>query len=90
MSCCGSFRRSIAEVKSKAKQAMDTATNVVKHAAETGQILADDETIKKRKNICSKCDHLTGAGHAQRCKLCGCFVGMKAALVGANCPAKKW
>lgn len=90
MSCCGSFRRSITEVKTKAKKAAETATNVIKHAAETGQILAETEIAKKRKNICENCSHLTGSGHAQRCKLCGCFIGLKTSLAGASCPAKKW
>jgi hypothetical protein len=89
MSCCG-FRRSISEVTSKAKQAIDTTTSVIKHAAESGQLLADDGLIKKRKNICETCSHKSGSGHAKRCQLCGCFIALKTGLVAASCPAKKW
>jgi hypothetical protein len=42
---------------------------------------------KQRLKICSDCKNLT---KFKVCKLCLCFMPLKARLIGAKCPENKW
>ena len=44
------------------------------------------EVRKERLRICATCSHHTGL----RCKLCGCFTGLKSQLPHESCPISKW
>ena len=48
----------------------------------------DQQTYEKRLNICSTCDRLMNG----MCRLCGCFVELRAAKRAMHCPAaeRKW
>ncbi|MDO4302735.1 MAG: DUF6171 family protein [Bacillota bacterium] len=46
-------------------------------------IKAPDELYEKRLSRCRECDHLLNG----MCRLCGCFVEMRAAISANECPA---
>ena len=41
-----------------------------------------------RLNICSTCEHFQAG--ACRCRLCGCFMQLKARIPQAKCPDGRW
>lgn len=45
-------------------------------------IKTEDEEYKKRLDICKQCDNLING----MCKVCGCFVEMRAAVKKNYCP----
>ena len=45
-------------------------------------IKTEDEEYKKRLGICKECDNLING----MCKICGCFVEMRAAVKKNYCP----
>lgn len=51
-------------------------------------VRVDQELYEKRLKICGGCEHLTRG----MCRLCGCFVELRAALKVRKCPALpcKW
>ncbi|MBS0619168.1 MAG: hypothetical protein JSR44_13345 [Spirochaetes bacterium] len=54
-----------------------------------------DETVRQaRLAICQQCDYLASGKdslmRADRCKLCGCFVHLKASYTNASCDINKW
>ena len=46
----------------------------------------DKETVDKRWDICSKCEHLTKL--TKQCKKCGCFMKLKTKLKNVTCADK--
>jgi len=60
--------------------------DALSHASSTGEVLADYAVVEKRLSLCSDCPEKKGG----RCQVCGCFVRLKAGLVSASCPLKKW
>lgn len=54
-----------------------------------GLKLVDDKTFDERVAICNSCDKKNKYG---QCKLCGCYIKMKAALPSEQCPHNppKW
>lgn len=55
---------------------------------------ATSEERERRLAICRTCEYLDkGDGkiiRAERCKLCGCFVHIKAGYTNASCDINKW
>lgn len=51
-------------------------------------IRASEETYQERLAVCKQCDSLLNG----MCRICGCFVEMRAAIDGNSCPAirSKW
>lgn len=45
-------------------------------------IRTDEEEYKNRLDICKKCDNLVNG----MCKICGCFVEVRAAVKNNHCP----
>ncbi|MVX63820.1 hypothetical protein GKZ28_08945 [Clostridium chromiireducens] len=45
-------------------------------------IKTEDEEYKKRLDVCKQCDNLING----MCKICGCFVEMRAAVKKNYCP----
>ena len=43
---------------------------------------------KERMKVCLKCEHYQAS--LNRCKKCGCFLILKAALKSTKCPESKW
>lgn len=53
----------------------------------TGSVeFVDQETYKKRINICNICDY----NNYRTCTKCGCLVDLKTKLTKACCPMGKW
>ena len=48
----------------------------------------DENTARKRMNICEVCPQLIKATH--QCKECGCLMKLKTKLIEAVCPIGKW
>jgi hypothetical protein len=44
------------------------------------------DTQRKRLDVCATCPHHTGL----RCRVCGCFTGVKTWLPHERCPLGKW
>lgn len=83
MSCCPGKMPS---ARTMAKELANTAFNVFRMAAKTGQLVAADDLIKRRMDICSACLSKTGV----RCMECGCYLSLKTGVAAATCPIKKW
>lgn len=49
------------------------------------ELKVDDEEYKRRLDICKSCDYLLSG----MCKKCGCFVEMRAVMIGKSCPDTK-
>ncbi|WP_315067617.1 DUF6171 family protein [uncultured Clostridium sp.] len=51
-------------------------------------IKTEDDEYKRRLNLCKECDNLING----MCKICGCFVEMRAAVKKNYCPdiRNKW
>lgn len=47
-----------------------------------------DEIQKQRYDICVSCPHLNM--DSNRCKICGCFMGVKTYMPNEQCPINKW
>lgn len=47
-----------------------------------------DETLQKRLDICSGCEHFIKL--TKQCKKCGCFMRLKGSLPHSECPVGKW
>lgn len=70
----------------KIQLALETATDVLVHAATTGHIKSSDELAANRMTICSKCELYTGT----TCRACGCVMSVKTKLEAAKCPRSMW
>lgn len=68
------------------KNAGIAVKNAVAYAVENGEIALEEEKVKKRLDVCLSCPFLNG----NRCRACGCFIELKAALASEDCPKKKW
>lgn len=66
----------------------ETVANSIKLAVQKGVILASDNKIKERINICTNCENLDK--QQARCNLCGCYMNTKVRFEAAKCPANKW
>jgi hypothetical protein len=53
-----------------------------------GIIEVDEDTRKSRFSICQSCDELTEKWHT--CKICSCWMPVKARIPGTKCPIGKW
>lgn len=69
-----------------AKNATLAVANAVAHAASEGELILEKEQIQSRLDVCQTCPFLNG----KRCRSCGCFVELKAALGSEDCPKGKW
>jgi len=70
------------------KNLAQTAKEVVYTAAEGNVLLASEETIQSRFNVCSECSLFSVKD--TRCLQCGCFLKAKIRLQPAKCPIGKW
>lgn len=69
-----------------ADQAISAGRAVVAHVR-SGMHTTEPEELEKRRSICQSCDLLFGSG---RCKVCGCFMQIKATWAEQKCPIGKW
>jgi hypothetical protein len=66
----------------------EAAASTLKKAITDGVIIANEEKIDRRINLCFNC---TAFEKEQvRCKLCGCFMKTKVRFETSRCPAGKW
>jgi tetratricopeptide (TPR) repeat protein len=63
-----------------------SATKAMAKFIGTGFSTVTQDTHQRRLRTCGSCEHHTGI----RCKLCGCFTYVKAALPHEKCPIGKW
>ncbi|MEC4814691.1 MAG: DUF6171 family protein [Scytonema sp. PMC 1069.18] len=52
------------------------------------RILADQNTVDSRLEICSTCEKFSAED--KRCTVCGCFMLVKANIESSDCPDGKW
>lgn len=53
-----------------------------------GHIITTDEKYEARIEICKTCEYFNPV--SSRCKICGCFMKIKARLDAAKCDKDKW
>jgi len=83
MSCCPN---KMPNAVSMAKDLASTALNAMRMAIRNGDILAQEDIVKKRITACNTCDNKLGV----RCTKCGCYISLKTAVAAATCPIGKW
>ncbi len=66
----------------------ETAADSLKKAIIDGVVIADDDKIEQRINLCYGCSAFDK--EQARCKLCGCVMKLKVRFDAAKCPAGKW
>jgi hypothetical protein len=68
---------------------LDMAISAAKSMAQflgSGWRTTAADVRSERLQVCATCTHHTGL----RCRLCGCFTDLKAALAHEECPVGKW
>lgn len=87
-------KEKLPSLKHMALELAGTAKDVLNKAILSGVVLASNETINKRWDICYDCEHLLKEPVSEiipyRCKLCGCGMKMKVRFAASQCPIKKW
>ena len=59
---------------------------VFSHASGDPEIKADEALYEERLAVCKECDLLLEG----MCRICGCYVELRAAIEKNACPWKKW
>ena len=81
-------------VKEMAFSLVGAAKEIVTTAVSKGAIIASDEDIKKRWDICWDCEFFKKQPeHAMMpyvCIKCGCGMKVKTRLAAVSCPINKW
>ena len=85
MSCCKN-KVSLPKKTTQAKNLILSVANILANAIKTGRILANEELIKRRVDICKKCSNNVGT----RCTVCGCFLNIKVGVKSEKCPINHW
>jgi tetratricopeptide (TPR) repeat protein len=67
------------------RMALDATEAMIRFVG-SGFKTAPEAIYRERLQICSTCTHHTGL----RCRICGCFTGVKAKLQHEACPAGRW
>lgn len=84
MSCCR--KNKYPSMSSMAKDLSNSVVTALRHAVRSGELLTSEQDVRKRIDLCNKCDYKSG----MRCLKCGCFISLKTAVLTAECPIKKW
>lgn len=50
------------------------------------ELKADEELYEERLSVCKECDMLLSG----MCRVCGCYVELRAVMRKNNCPGHKW
>lgn len=64
----------------------------VKYLARKTNIVATEETVQKRRELCASCEHRRVEAFTETalCDLCGCVIKWKTSAGNQSCPIKKW
>jgi len=65
-----------------------SAFDVIKHYTNTGSIMAEDDLINARLEICRSCGSFDS--DRNRCLECGCNMATKVRFGGTTCPLGFW
>lgn len=60
--------------------------NVMTQALKTGSVVAHEQVVEKRIELCNGCEFLDN----NRCSACGCYIALKSGLAAEKCPKGKW
>jgi hypothetical protein len=66
----------------------ESIKDTIKGYANTGVIIAEENVINKRIELCTTCPSFQP--EHSRCLKCGCFMNVKARLAVSTCPIGKW
>lgn len=85
---------SMPSLKDMAYNLAESAKAILTNAAAKGVILAPEEEVKKRWDLCYDCEFFLKESENNiipyRCKKCGCAMKMKIRLAASWCPVNKW
>jgi len=84
------MKEEMPSLSEQGKNLFKTAYDILKGKIEdpSQPVLVSDEAYNARLSICRSCDHLEPK--EEQCKLCGCYMKVKAKVTVAYCPDKKW
>lgn len=85
-SCCG--RATLPPMREQIMNASKAAVRVLGAAVTGGKIMATEEVVKARQEICSKCEFWIE--DRKRCTVCGCRTDLKLKMATEACPKGKW
>jgi hypothetical protein len=83
-------------LKEMAFNLVGTAKDMFQMAVARGQVLAPDDTVKARWDMCWSCEFflketiLKGIKRECVCSKCGCAMRSKVRFAAVNCPVGKW
>lgn len=73
------------EFLNRRKQFFSFGKAILKYV-KSGAENVDEDLFKERVAICQTCEYFEG----RRCKICGCFVDLKAKWAVQSCPVNNW
>lgn len=65
----------------------ETVSEELQEQLEFDFLVNKEKNAEERLNICKQCPELKALN---RCRLCGCFMGIKVRIFKSSCPAGKW
>lgn len=83
-----SNKQSMPSLFTQMRNVAQAVNRTIQAAATNKQILADEQTVNERKDICSKCEFWVA--EKARCSICGCKTNAKVRLQNEHCPKQKW
>lgn len=83
--CCN---KKLPGVKQQMANVAKSLGQTVKAIVKQQPVLASEDTINNRKNICETCEFWIAAN--KRCSICGCFTNAKIKLANEKCPKNFW
>lgn len=77
------------EISQQVRNLAKSVLQQMKTTATEGTIILSDEDRMARRKTCYECIYCD-LGPPERCKKCGCMLGMKINLSANSCPLGKW
>lgn len=68
--------------------ALSALWRVVKALFSRKKVFVAEEVMRKRMSACYQCPDFDSEG--EQCKICSCFVRLKAELATETCPKRRW
>lgn len=73
-------------IRPNLKNAAGAAVRVAKAVVTKKPLFVSEDLVARRLAACEACPHLDG----DQCRLCTCFVDIKAMLATERCPDDRW
>lgn len=74
----------------KLNNASNSLKKIIKSKIGGERVLASNEEITKRRNICKECPFNQRSFYGRVCSECGCNIKAKTSFLTEHCPKEKW